>query len=218
MDPEALDELVKRYERGHRDPELIRNLNQAAWRSFHDPWEPSPAEPNPEETMTEDAETPDLVRTFSPEMLRRGLDTKDWRYYIRKGPDPWFVIHFVYDPIADRETKIMAAVLGRDRDILHVEWTGDRRTSADQFGLGYRLCNEWNNRFRWPRAYLDIPSLRKAAEEGELREESPSGLLSLDFNLPLGPGIHQALLNHFLDRFFDAGWEFWRMAQEDFGL
>ena len=34
-----LEDLIRRYESGERDPDLIKQLNEAAWDGFHDPWE-----------------------------------------------------------------------------------------------------------------------------------------------------------------------------------
>ncbi len=218
MDPDTLEKLVQQYQNGNRDPELIEQLNQAAWTGFHDPWEFDPGVPIPYEEMAEDPDDPDLVRPFTLDMIERALESRGWRYYKRVGAHPWLTVHINYDPASDRETKLMFAVLGRDRDILHMDWNSDRRTSAERFDRAFRLCNEWNSAYRWPRAAVAIPNLPNKGAEDEVPEEAPSGLLTLDFDLPLAKGIHQDLLNHILGRVIDTGWDFWILARKDYGL
>ena len=223
MTQEILDELIHRYEEGDRSPELIHQLNEAAWTGFHDPWEPTPqvqTEAQPEESpMEEEPFDMEVVQPITLETIERFLKTKGW--HIWRHPDDMLMVHFRYDPDTDRETRLLFSLEGKNRNIFRMQWTGDRRVAADGFDQAFRLCNEWNDFARWPRAYLEIPPQKevKEAEEGKKEERGPaSGILSLDFQLPLGKGIHQALFNDLAQGAISTGWDFWAMAHDQYGL
>jgi hypothetical protein len=98
-----------------------------------------------------------------------------------------------------------------------MQWTGDRRVDAERFDMACRLCNQWNDSARWPRAYLEMPPQNEEEEKKDERGPA-SGLLAMDFQLPLSKGIHQSLFNDLVQDAISTGWGFWAMAHDQYGL
>lgn len=176
-----LEELIQRYESGDRDPDLIRQLNEAAWDGFHDPNEA--AMPPPEQ---ESAVDPEALLPFGPDTIQRFLDEREYK--------PWksswdsFLIWFNYSERTDRAVNACFMVVGKQKDVFKLRIECDRRVPAERFDRAFRLCNAWNSGYRWPMALLEIPVLEK--KEGDLEGREPeSGSLTLDFQLYLGVGV-----------------------------
>ena len=237
MEPELLEDLIKRYEAGERDPELIQSLNEAAWNGFHDPWEPAPRDPNDldapdasdasaedEDGDEDEDEDPDqgdpmdmdpemlTVRPFTLETIERHLQARDLSYW--KTDAPMCLVFMGYDQPSDRSMEAMHCVEGRNGSIYSLHIVGDRRVDADDYGRARELCDRWNARFRWPRAYLDIP----AKADGGEGETPGSGLLTLDYQLMLEKGIHQALFDDLVSGAVGASFDFWKLAKDEFNL
>lgn len=206
MEPRTLDDLVKRYEAGDRDPDLLQALNDAAWEGFHDPWEPTlPADPEEGDAM--DAET---IQPFTAETLQAHFRNKNLTYL--RNDEGLFLVFMGYDKPSDRRVQIIHSVEGKRNSVYRLRIVADRRVDAKDYTLARELCNTWNDSFRWPRAFLEIPSL------GEGEGEPDSGLLVMDYQLLLDKGIHQALFDDLVESAVSASWDFWKMAREKFGL
>jgi len=221
MTQEILDELIHRFEEGDRSPELIHQLNEAAWTGFHDPWESTPqvqTEAQTEESpMEEEPFDMEAVRPFTLETIERFLQSKEW--HVWRHPNDMLMVHFRYDPDTDRESQLVFSLEGKNGTQFRMQWTGDRRVDAERFDQAYRLCNQWNDFARWPRAYLETPPREDEGEEEKKTEMEPaSGILAMDFQLPLGKGIHQALFNDLVQNAISTGWGFWAMAHDQYGL
>lgn len=215
----AHEELVRRHAAGDRSLDLLQRLNETAWEEFHDPWEThyEPSMPAEEEMSAlpdpEDSYDMERVRPLSMEMLERFARWKNWTCW-RKSSH-LLLVTFRYDPACDRETQICLSIQGKNDDILLMEWSGDQRVRPEQFDLAFRLCNDWNDECRWPRAYLEIPRCGLEDGEGEKMPDRPrSGSLTLDAQFMLGKGIHQALLDDMLREIVASGWTFWTWALE----
>ena len=216
MSSEIDQDLIRRYEAGDRSPELLRRLDEAAWTGFHDPWEPRPA-PDPhhlEEDPMQEPIDPEAVLPFDVATIERALKQRGW--HVWRHEKDILMVQFNYDRETDRETRIVFFVQGKARDIFRLYWISDRRVDAERFDQAFRLCNHWNDNYRWPRAYVEMPPTKE--DEAEDTPEPESGLLVLDWQLPLGAGIHQALFDDMLGAVISAGWDFWRMAHSEHGL
>jgi hypothetical protein len=215
------DELIRRFDSGDRQPDLLRQLSDLAWHQFHDPWERRPG-PVAEEAgipATGPGRTPgdpqERLRPFTSDTLVRYLRAID-RPFWECGPDR-YVAPYEYDPASDRCCQAFYSVEGRDPDILCVRWVSDRRVPAEQLSLAYLLCNQWNAQWRWPRAFVDLPTVTDA--DGQPGSGlPPSGVLTLDFQLHLQQRIHQALFDSLLAPVQEATWAFWEMAHRDYNL
>lgn len=213
------DELIRRYDAGDRQPDLMRQLSDLAWHQFHDPWErrPGPAAELGEIPATGPGRAPDdareRLRHFTSDTLVRYLRTTG-RPFWECGQDR-YLAPYDYDPTSDRCCQAFYSVEGQDPDILCVRWVSDRRVPAEHLSLAYLLCNQWNTQWRWPRAFVDIP--RVTAGDGP--DPLPaSGVLTLDFQIYLNQRIHQALFDSLLAPVQEATWAFWAMAHLEYEL
>jgi hypothetical protein len=217
-----LEELIRRYEAGDRDPELIRELNDAAWDGFHDPWEakavrarhPVTGElvplPAPEPVFD-----PTASRPFTADTLRRFLDAKPYRYWTSARNA--FLVTFTYAPRTDRCLMATFSVVGKREDVFRLQITPDRRVPTERFDRALRLCNAWNEGYRWPRAILSMPDLEKDEDAPEGLEPA-SALLTLDFQLFLRAGIPQALFDSMVLDALATSWDFWQLAHDEYGM
>ena len=141
-------------------------------------------------------------------------------------PGRGFLINYKFGLRSDRCVQFRLYVSGKDADILVLNWSCDKRVPPDQFVRALRLCNWWNNEYRWPRAMVeqdyrttdqkeDPPP---APEEVESREVTHSARFCLDFQVCLSEGIHQPALNLILDDAMATSWDFWKLARDKWGL
>jgi hypothetical protein len=210
---------MRRYESGDRGQDLLRQLSDLAWREFHDPWELAPEPAVLEVPATGPERSPagaesDPLRPFTVDTVIRYLRSTG-RPFWESGSDS-FTCTYDYDEASDRCCQAFFSVEGRDQGTFCVRWTSDRRVQADHFTRAFRLCNEWNADWRWPRAFVDIPR-RDPSREG--RSVPPaSGVLTLDYQLYLSQRIHQGLFDSFLSTVQDTSWAFWKLAHQEFNL
>ena len=205
-----LDDLIKRYEAGERNPELIQALNDAAWTGFHDPWEQTPPKvkaPPEEQGGTMDMET---VQPFTLETIERHLKGKDISYW--KTDREICLVFLGYDKVSDRGIRAMHFVEGRQNTVYRLRIVADRRVDAKDYPKAHELCDKWNANYRWPRAYLEIGA------PDEKDGEPDSGVLAMDYQLLLDKGIHQALFDDLVSDAIATSWAFWKMAREKFNL
>lgn len=202
--------LIKRYESGERSPELIQALNEAAWDGFHDPWEPPPA--GKEVVVKEGgaAMDPETIQPFTLDTIERLLKRKEISYW--RSDQKTCLVFLGYDQDSDRCLRSSHAIEGKNESIYCLRVVGDRRVDAKDYGRARELCDQWNGSYRWPRAYLEIPTLADGAGV------PASGLLVLDYQLDLEKGIHQSLFDDLVEGAVFASFSFWKMAKEEFGL
>jgi hypothetical protein len=210
------DDLVHRLKKNPRDPELLRQLDQAAWETFHDPWERPPAEKSGTDSESTNSggsmEAPPLPRLHAT-VLRSALKELGLRF--TTAPGGGFLVKFSYDHDADCEALVQISIQGEDKDVLAWHMASDRRVDAPQFGLAFRLCSEWAKEQRWPRAFVDIPAVE---EDGKTRAWEPSGSIELDYHYPVPDGISRQSLCKLLGTLFSSGMAFYALAREKYGL
>ncbi len=225
--PLSPEEALRRHQEGDQSPEVLSVINHAAWAAFHAPWE-VPAlevtvanEPIEPESAPADCNT---IQPFHQEMLVAWMKKGGFSYF--EHPTRGLLVDFRFGLKSDRAVQLRAWVSGKNRDILVVNLSSDRRVPPEDFVKALRLCNHWNKEYRWPRAtveqdYLDTDAHNDPpppAEEVEAREFTHSGRLILDFQLPLEEGIHPKLLEDILDSVVSISWDFWHLARDKWGL
>lgn len=151
---------------------------------------------------------PKEVLPFTLDTIKRFLKDRGYTFW----EADWNAVQVLYryHPDSDRVLRLVLAVEGKRSRTLLFRWTGDRRVNGERFPEALRFCNQWNQDYRWPRAYLEIPRIEP--REGEEGREAASGTLVLDTQLFLDEGIHQALFNSLLRDAIATGWEFWERA------
>lgn len=145
------------------------------------------------------------VETFSPTMVETYLRSRRLAY--QRDGDGDFRIAFAYDAELGCALDCWMIVGGRDRQILAFRAVGQRPIPRGEFSRVLALCNEWNRDRRWPKAYLFHRSV----------DDEP-GAIYLEENIDLAPGIHQELLDDWLDTMRSAAVEFWIWAHREQGL
>jgi len=202
--------LIKRHEAGERSPELIRALNEAAWQDFHDPWEPPP---QVKETSTQEpggAMDPETVRPFTLETIEDHLKRKEITCW--KADQKICLVFMGYDQESDRCVRVMHFVEGKHDTVYRLRVVADRRVDAKDYTRARELCDKWNGSYRWPRAFLEIPTLDEGAGV------PGSGLLVMDYQCQLAKGIHPALFDDLVGEAVSTSFDFWKMAREEFSL
>ena len=222
--PLSPEEALRRHQSGDRSLEVLKTLNQAAWEAFHAPWEPSlevhamPDE-NPETPQPEAGLIP-----LTEDLLRAWITQEGYNAFSLPGRG--FLINYKFGLRTDRCVQFRLSVSGRDADILVLNWSCDKRVPPDQFVRALRLCNWWNNEYRWPRAMVEQDFRYTDAdedpppskEEVEAREATHATHLVLDYQACPPHGIHQKALNALIDAAIESSWTFWRRAHEEWDL
>ena len=221
------EEALRRHAAGDRSPEVLAILNRAAWDAFHAPWEA----PSPEPTMADDPRPPDAqevapdqVQPLSQTMIKAWMDKSGLDCF--QHPKLGLLVEFRFSLKSDRCVQLRACATGRNQNILAVNLSSDRRIPPEDFTRALRLCNDWNQDYRWPRAMVEQDYRHTDAtadpppspEEVESREGIYGARLCLDFQIGLPEGIHQAALETLLDDLVSTSWDFWRLAHDKWGL
>jgi hypothetical protein len=145
------------------------------------------------------------VEIFSEAMLRSYLASRLLAYQMDQEGD--YRVTLPYAEELGCSLDLWFLIGGRDRQILSVRGVGHRPIPRVEWQRALELCNEWNRDRRWPKAYLFA---RDPAD--------PEGAIFLEENIDLAPGIHQELLDAWLDTMRSASLEFWRWAHAEKGL
>ncbi|MCS6802126.1 MAG: YbjN domain-containing protein [Chloroflexota bacterium] len=145
------------------------------------------------------------VETFSPAMLETYFRSRRLAY--QRDADGDYRVAFAYDEELGCALDCWFLIGGRDRQILAFRAVGLRPIPRSEFSRVIELCNEWNRDRRWPKAYLYARA-----------PDDPEGAIYLEENIDLAPGIHQDLLDDWLDTMRSAAVEFWIWAHREKGL
>jgi len=221
--PLSPEQAIRRHEQGDRSQEVLQIITSAAWEAYHAPWEPlmEPAMINesPDHPQPENGPSP-----LTQDMLGAWIAQEGYTAFSHPGRG--FLINYKFGLRSDRCVTFRLYVSGKDADILVLNWSCDKRVPPDQFLRALRLCNWWNNEYRWPRAMVEQDYRYTDAdedpppskEEVEAREATHATHLVLDYQVCLPHGIHQKTLNSLIDSAIETSWTFWRRAHEDWGL
>lgn len=154
---------------------------------------------------------------FTMETIDRFLDTEEYSYW--KADWDSRMVFYSYGPRSDRVVRGSFSIQGKNKDIFVLRLVADRRVDPPQFELAWRLCSEFGSEYRYPRAFLEIPPKPEGWDEDEEAGPwNPSGLLVLDYHVPLGAGISDEGFKTLCNEALGASWGFWRMARDRFGL
>ncbi|MFN8535069.1 MAG: YbjN domain-containing protein [Dehalococcoidia bacterium] len=145
------------------------------------------------------------VERLSPELLVKYLESRRLGY--ERDDETDYRVEFPFDPELGCALHIWLLLGGRDRQILSVRAVGQIPIARTEFEKVLDLCNEWNSDRRWPKAYL---YRRTPADD--------VGAIYLEENIDLAPGVHQELLEDWLDTMRSASVEFWIWAHGEKGL
>lgn len=218
------EEALRRHAGGDRSSEVLKTLSLAAWEAYHAPWEALPTESSMDEPTPLVPLPPTEIRPLAPDMLADWLEEVNFSAF--QHPTRGFLVDFKFSLKSDRCIQLRLSIAGKHADILVLQWTGDKRIPPDQYLQALRLCNWWNNEYRWPRAlveqdfrYTDTnQDPPPPQEEVEAREATHSAQLMLDHQITLPKGIHPNGLHAIIDATLETSWLFWRAAHETWGL
>lgn len=220
----TLEEALRRHASGDRGPEVLSVLNHAAWDAFHAPWEAPRPEPPMDEPDPLLPLPPSEIRPLAYDMLAAWIEKEGLSPF--RHPTRGFLVDYKFGLKSDRCVQLRLYISGKNADILVLQWTCDKRVPPEDYLKALRLCNWWNNDYRWPRAlveqdfrYTDANAdPPPTAEDVEARETTHSGHFLLDCQIPLPKGIHPDGLHALIDAVLDTSWIFWRTAHDTWGL
>ncbi|HLZ60092.1 MAG TPA: YbjN domain-containing protein, partial [Ktedonosporobacter sp.] len=90
-------------------------------------------------------------------------------------------------------------------DIYRILTTSDRRIPRNDWGRAVMICNTWNKERYWPKAFLSVRN----------PDSDAYGAITLEWQIDLGKGIHQELLNDFTMTILSGGIAFWKWAHQE---
>ncbi|BDU68725.1 hypothetical protein GETHOR_08260 [Geothrix oryzae] len=146
-------EALHRHTSGDRSLEVMSALNHAAWEAYHAPWEVQPTEFPMDEPTPLPPLSPTEVRPITPDLLAAWLEEAEMPAF--RHPKRVSLVDFKYGLRSDRCVQMRLYLSGKHADVLVLQWTCDKRIPPDQFVHALRLCNWWNNEYRWPRAMVE---------------------------------------------------------------
>jgi hypothetical protein len=130
-----------------------------------------------------------VIERFEPRLIELFLRDSDLRFLVDQDGD--FIVDFYGDDVPDYRVRLSAE--GVDAEVLCIRIGPDIcypetvRDRIEGFVAG------WNRRMRWPKAFV--------TEDARGRGIRVTG----ENSFPLGPGIHQALLDNFIAVAIGAG-------------
>lgn len=146
-----------------------------------------------------------IVQKFDRSMIEAYLQERDFKYLTDRDGD--FRLDFVYDEETDCEPSVWFITEGEENEIFVMRGLSNKRIRKEDWEKATNLCNEWNQKRRWPKAYLNV------------REpEESTASIHLEFQIDLEHGIHQDLLNSMAATFLASSFNFWRWLHQEQGM
>ena len=93
---------------------------------------------------------------------------------------------------------------GDDEDVYRICATGDRPLPRKAWNKATRLCNDWNNEHRWPKA--SVLKLK--------RENRSVAFVELNADIPVRHGASRRMLDDFTGRVVYGTFEFFKWLHE----
>lgn len=143
------------------------------------------------------------VRRFTHSLIQRFLDSKDLKYY--QDEDDSFLVHFSYDDDTQCELTVVLSIQGDQQDIYTIYVFSSKKIPKRDWGRAILICNQWNEKARWPKAYLHIDNV----------DRDKVANIHLEENIDLEPGIHQELLDQYTDAVISSAFGFWQWATQE---
>ena len=147
----------------------------------------------------------DVIK-FEQSMIEAYLRQKEWNYLTdRKGN---FQMNFSSDAETGYAWTVFFSAVGERMDIYQVYVRANHDFPKAQWPEILELCNDWNRKRFYPKAYLNIRD----------SETDPTGTVVLEHAIDLEKGVHQELLNDFTACAYSGAISFWKWAHGEKGL
>ena len=144
----------------------------------------------------------DTLEVMTEDMVLACLHESNIDYF--RGQNGLFLIELGYDQESQCDIKSYISLDGDPVHTLAVRGRSSKRFSPDQWSLGVLLCNLWNSRYRWPKAFMVFPPDNETASVGiEVME-----------NFDVSLGTIPAMVKNFLDRAVWGVYRFWQWVGE----
>lgn len=141
------------------------------------------------------------VETFSRALIESAIESIGWKYLMDRDGD--FVIRFGKEPKCPAMTLYIMAQ-GARNDVLSITITvEDHEVPKAHWPEALAVCNEWNQKKRWPKMYLLCD------------EKEEIGRLVAEGQIDCEMGIHQELLVDYIRTQLGAASAFWEWVIEN---
>lgn len=147
-----------------------------------------------------------MIEKFSDKMLEKYL--KESKRKFLRDNDGDYLIRFSRDEDSDRELSVWLISSGKANELFKIFITADIKFPKQDWGKCLMLCNEWNYKYRLPRAYLYVEDYNSSIE----------GEIHLDYNLDFEKGIHQEFLNFIINQAISGAAQFWEWMHKEKGI
>ena len=132
-----------------------------------------------------------MIERFDRSMIERFLRSNDLRFLVDQDGD--FVVNF-YGAEGVPDHRVQLSAEGEDRDVLCIRVVAEPIVAESMRDRIEGLVAGWNRRARWPKAFI--------ADDVRGR-----GILVVgETSFPVGPGVHQALVDNFIAVSTAGGW------------
>ena len=142
------------------------------------------------------------VRPFDRSMIEQSLRSQQLKYL--RDSDGDFRVEFGYDEETDCEVTFSLMATGPREIVYCILVFSNKRIPSYEWDRAIKICNQWNEEKRWPKAYLHI--------NGNV------GGVILEHQMDFEAGVHQELLDDFTRSGIIAGIEFWKWAHQEKAL
>jgi len=237
-DADDLANLLRRFEEGERNPELLNRMNQAAWDQFHDPWETKPDLTVLEWPEFPDDDAPDAVpESFKGAELSSHLGVPTVQCPgepVQLGSAPtWIrdadvsrrlIVHYLRRRSLEYWSKAQGGYLvclgyakTLNRSVL-VQVGHEGHCGPD---LGIQVSCDRRIEpaaFETARHCCDgwneerLSRARLDFPEGSSAQDALSGVLLLTHKVRLSADLPQADFDQYMDEALAESWEFWKRA------
>ena len=139
-------------------------------------------------------------------LITNYIKSNDWRYLTDSDGD--MLVNFTADSDSGYEWSAYFILTGEHSEVYQLMVRPAKTYPKSEWPRVVLVCYEWNKRWRWPRAYLDIPD---DAADTETR-------IILDGAMDFEKGVHQELFDDYTDTILGGAMRFFKWAREEHGL
>ena len=143
------------------------------------------------------------VQHFNRGMLKSYLKSNGLHYL--RDQDNDFVINFSGDDEIGCDLAVWLITSSNNADVLDIMIEGQKPIPKAQWGQALTVCNEWNKSTRWPKAFLQVNDPSK----------DTVGKILLKEAIDLEKGVHQELLDDYIDTSVSASIQFWMSVNKE---
>jgi hypothetical protein len=145
------------------------------------------------------------VEEFSREMVETYIANRNLSSVADEDGDYRF--RFADDEGTGRRLEMWLLFGGPEKKILTVRFVTNKPIDKAVWGTALEICNDWNRDRRWPKAYFIVSG-----------SDDSLGFILLEEDIDFATGVHQELLEDWIETIRLSAFQFWVWAHGERGL